>query len=225
MLTVRTVNDKVFSVCVLVSLALHFLLLMNLPALKRQAFARPEPLLEVYFSRYKELSQKELKYPRALSEEDFHNPAPQDKPSPRAQEPNETEKKPIPAAEVLLPGKKEARPVTTGSDGVRVVHLDRLSEAVQFVDYYTVLRQRIRKAMVYPSGDSWRYVQGVAKVSFCIDSRGRLKQVFLKTSSGEPCLDRAALEGIKNAVPFPPFPVGLKEDTILLNVDLVFKVE
>ena len=224
MLTVKTVKDKVFPICVLLSLALHFLLLLNLPALKRQAFARPEPLLEVSFYRHKEKPPKEIEPSRAFSEEDY-KPAPQNKLKVPAQEPNETEKKPIPAAEVLLPGKKEARPVTTDSDKVRVVHLDRLSEAVQFVDYYTVLRQCIRKAMVYPSGDIRRYVQGVAKVSFSIDCRGRLKQVFLKTSSGEPCLDRAALQGIKNASPFPPFPGGLKEDVLFLNVDLIFKAE
>ncbi len=224
MLTVKTVKDKVFPICVLLSLALHLLLLLNLPALKKQAFARPEPLLEVYFYRHKEKPPKKIEPSRAFSKEDS-NPAPQNKLKPPAREPNETEKKPIPAAEVLLPGKKEAQPVTTDSDKVRVVHLDRLSDAVQFVDYYTVLRQRIRKAMVYHSGDSWRYVEGVAKVSFSIDSRGRLKQVFLKTSSGEPCLDRAALQGIKSASPFPPFPEGLKEDIIFLNVDLIFKVE
>ena len=65
---------------------------------------------------------------------------------------------------------------------------------------------RIEQVKRYPSAARVRRQQGVVHVRFRMDRNGRLLFVGLQRSSGNDALDRAALETVRRAEPFPAIP-------------------
>ncbi len=83
--------------------------------------------------------------------------------------------------------------------------------------------EKINKAKHYPSESSTRHEGGTVRVEFVVDSDG-----FLITSRvvGLSCYDelnREALEILRRASPFPPFPAGATEKQRLLVQELIFQ--
>ncbi|MFQ6550449.1 TonB family protein [Aestuariibius sp. 2305UL40-4] len=64
--------------------------------------------------------------------------------------------------------------------------------------------QRVRRPNVRASGS--------ARVAFVIADSGNLAAVSISRSSGNPSLDRAAIELVRRAAPFPPPPPGARRD-------------
>lgn len=57
---------------------------------------------------------------------------------------------------------------------------------------------------------------GKARVSFKIAANGGLASVSLRSSSGSPAFDKAALRAVQRAAPFPPPPPGAKRSFSIL---------
>ncbi len=68
------------------------------------------------------------------------------------------------------------------------------------------IRRRIEAAKRYPMMARKRGVTGVASVSFKITPRGSITSLQLAQSSGATVLDRAALDTVRRAAPFPFYP-------------------
>lgn len=82
-------------------------------------------------------------------------------------------------------------------------------QAVLRAGYLTQLRQQIERAKKYPlMARKWRQ-QGVVLVEFELSKRGDLRRVLIRESCGKPLLDRAALQAVEAAAPFPAIPQQL----------------
>jgi protein TonB len=66
-----------------------------------------------------------------------------------------------------------------------------------------VIRDRIQRALVYPREARRRGRQGTSEVQFDLSEDGRVRTLALAESSGEELLDRASLETVRRAQPFP----------------------
>ncbi|MFQ5804409.1 MAG: energy transducer TonB [Candidatus Methylomirabilales bacterium] len=69
--------------------------------------------------------------------------------------------------------------------------------------WFQLLRQRIERAKRYPAQARRWGMEGTAEVQFRIAGDGSAKGVTIVKSSGFAILDRASVETIKRAAPFP----------------------
>ena len=60
-------------------------------------------------------------------------------------------------------------------------------------------------------------------VSFVVGRDGRLVSSVVATSSGDPAIDKRAVDVLASAAPFPPMPAGLPDDSMSFTVPLRFK--
>ncbi len=72
--------------------------------------------------------------------------------------------------------------------------------------YLALLRQRIERYKKYPLLARKGHQQGVVVVEFELSSRGELQSCLLQKSCGKRLLDRAALQAVEAAAPFPDIP-------------------
>ena len=87
--------------------------------------------------------------------------------------------------------------------------------------YLKQLVQRIEKAKHYPRRARRKDREGTVKVEILIDASGEVQHISLQTRSAYRSLDKAALEAIEDARPFPPFPdgVGLRHLKITIPIE------
>jgi protein TonB len=82
--------------------------------------------------------------------------------------------------------------------------------------------RRLRRALRYPAGAGNRRLHGVAQVRFVVSSGGAVGAVRLVASSGSTLLDKAALEAVRRAAPFPPIPAEAGRSSWPFTVPLAF---
>ncbi len=93
------------------------------------------------------------------------------------------------------------------------------TELIRFKD---LIRKEIEKRKKYPLIAKKRDIDGIVEVSFLLNSDGSLSHLMIERSSNYRILDQAALELIHTTVPFPAFPDTLKDDSIQINVSIVY---
>ena len=94
-----------------------------------------------------------------------------------------------------------------------------------FINYYQAIRQRILRYLDYPLIARKRSVVGTVHTSFDLDHRGRLRKLTIEKSSGSDPLDQAALQSIRAATPFPPFPSNLPRSKLTFHIQIAFQLE
>lgn len=70
----------------------------------------------------------------------------------------------------------------------------------------TTIWKQINASKFYPQTAKKQKLEGIPKITFEIDSNGKIKWVNIATSSGEKILDDAAVETVKRAAPLPFYP-------------------
>ena len=100
----------------------------------------------------------------------------------------------------------------TGDDGVP----DGWSE------YLGRLQTRLQQHKEYPRRARFRRQEGTTILHFVIDRDGRLHDYDIETSSGHEHLDRAVIDMIERARPFPPIPNHLGQSRLALTVPVQF---
>lgn len=83
------------------------------------------------------------------------------------------------------------------------------SDASQLATWSAAIQSRIARQQRYPRGD---HGEGRVRVRMVIERSGALSEVGIAQSSGRAALDRAAVQAVRRAAPFPPAPEGLGED-------------
>lgn len=84
--------------------------------------------------------------------------------------------------------------------------------------YFRVLSRHLERRKVNPRSR----MTGTAVVSFTVDATGRVMSRQIAKSSGSKMLDEAALASVERASPFPPFPEGVRGDSLSLTVPFRF---
>ncbi len=92
-----------------------------------------------------------------------------------------------------------------------------------YAPYARVIKEKIFYHWVYPLSAQNEDIQGDLLVAFRIDSFGNLISCEINKTSGYKILDDYALEAIRLANPFPPFPDSL--DLQFLNINAFFSYQ
>jgi protein TonB len=66
-----------------------------------------------------------------------------------------------------------------------------------------IIQDRIQQALVYPRRARRRGIQGTVHVQFDLSESGRVRTLMVARSSRERLLDRASMETVRRAQPFP----------------------
>jgi len=82
--------------------------------------------------------------------------------------------------------------------------------------------RKLRHALRYPNSAAIRRLRGIAEVGFVVSSGGGVGSIQVVTSSGSPILDKAALEAVRRAAPFPPIPAEAGRSRWRFTVPLAF---
>ncbi len=95
----------------------------------------------------------------------------------------------------------------------------------KFQQYAAIIRARIESSKHYPAQARRLRIEGTTILKFVISGKGKLINVKIIKSSGKQILDKAALEAVKKAAPFPeaPPPFYYKKEitfTIAINFRL-----
>jgi protein TonB len=83
---------------------------------------------------------------------------------------------------------------------------------------------QIQRYKDYPASARARGEKGVVQVAFAIDRQGRVIASSVAQASGFASLDRAAMDTIQKAQPFPPPPVDLQGDEFKFTVPVSFSI-
>ncbi|MBF0174911.1 MAG: energy transducer TonB [Magnetococcales bacterium] len=84
--------------------------------------------------------------------------------------------------------------------------LDLNTSKVQYAVYFSRLKERIEQGWIYPERAKNLNLSGNLRLKFTIDRDGNLLALNILRSSGESILDESALNAVKGAAPFAPFP-------------------
>jgi protein TonB len=91
--------------------------------------------------------------------------------------------------------------------------------------YGARIRQAVAEHKHYPKLARRLQEEGRVVVAFSVDAQGRLVDVHVKQSSGSERLDEAALQAVRDAAPFPPFPEGVQRAQWSFNLPLSFSLD
>lgn len=91
--------------------------------------------------------------------------------------------------------------------------------------FYYKIREKLAVAMYYPPRARRRGYEGKSIVQFTIQKNGFLSDAFIHQPSNYSILDKAALQTVRNANPFPPIPADLNQDSINFKLPISFTLE
>ncbi len=195
---------------ILFSLGLHLLLLLAFPNYKREtkSFGKSE-VLTLTFARYEE--NQALSPPRLSP---FREPRPwKVKVAKTPFEDAAVFRFPEALTKDHFPGEVSIK--TTSKLPLSLEALPNLGEKGKKAsrkshhDYLLKLLSLIERAKVYPLSARMAGYQGRVGLSFVVEPDGRVEEIKVILSSGYKILDRAAVETVKRASPFPPPPKEL----------------
>lgn len=90
--------------------------------------------------------------------------------------------------------------------------------------YTKVLRDRILSHWTYPSSARKSLIQGDLLIVFRLDSDGNLVACRIARPSGHEILDTYALQAIRSANPFPPFPESISVHYLNINASFAYEL-
>ena len=90
--------------------------------------------------------------------------------------------------------------------------------------FAAAVHRRIESNKRYPAAAQKVGIEGRAGVKMTILKDGRLKEVEILDSSGYEILDKAALQSVRDAAPFPAIPDAAKMEMIEVSVYLAFNL-
>ena len=95
------------------------------------------------------------------------------------------------------------------------------THSIKYASYMQHIKHKIQNVWIYPEEARQTGQQGRLLILFSIGKDGSLVKLKLLRSSGYPLLDKAALQAVKDAAPFPPLPERFGVD--VLNIYATFE--
>ena len=91
-------------------------------------------------------------------------------------------------------------------------------------NYLGIIRLRIEREKRYPLWARSHRLEGEVSVRFILSPDGQVSAVSVSKSSGQGCLDEAAMDAVRQASPMPPSPEGVLSEAIPMELTIVFKL-
>lgn len=93
-------------------------------------------------------------------------------------------------------------------------------------DFFDMLRLKIEQSKKYPESARTRHREGRVVVRFIISPNGEATSVEIAKSAGHASLDRAAVNAVKKASPFPSPPADMFQSraSLQLEISIVFEL-
>jgi len=91
--------------------------------------------------------------------------------------------------------------------------------------YTKVIKQKIFSHWSYPLLAQQNFIQGDLLIVFRLDSHGTLLDSKIVRTSGHNILDEQALEAIRSAHPFPPFPENITVQFLNINASFSYQLK
>lgn len=116
---------------------------------------------------------------------------------------------------------------TPGGDDFAPAPLEDVAVALDTADpvyrpYLLGVKRRIWECWNAPAFVAGRSARGTLIVEFTLARSGRLAASGVCNPSGVPALDRAALEAVARAEPFPPLPATIAGDKLRVRARFVY---
>ena len=89
-------------------------------------------------------------------------------------------------------------------------------------NYPGKVASKLRRALRYPAEARRQKLRGQVHVSFVVSTSGGVRSIRVVVSSGSPVLDRAAIETVRRAAPFPNIPPEAARSSWPFTVPLAF---
>lgn len=97
-------------------------------------------------------------------------------------------------------------------------------QSVSPADYFDMLRHKIEQNKKYPKRAKRRHIEGRVKIQFVVTNEGLIKFLKIVKRAKDRDLNKAALNAVRNAAPFPRPPSDLLEDALHMEITLVFEL-
>ena len=160
-------------------------------------------------------------------------PEPEKKPETKAEPDRKKPEKKIAKRKAGEDGKAQASRKKGNADGIETATaagaakgtkgaISRQSGNAAVSNYPGKVRSKLQRAFRYPAKAKRENVRGVVQVSFALSSSGSVSSVKIARSSGSPILDKAALEAVERAAPFPAIPQGADRKRWPFTIPLAF---
>lgn len=130
---------------------------------------------------------------------------------------------PTPIARALVPPSMDQGP--SGAPSTPTPEPPKRIPKSLLANYQRVIHQRIKRAQRYPRQSRQDHEEGTVKIGFVISSSGSVRGVRVVKSSGFGTIDRAAVDAVKRAAPFPPLPSGIERSEISVTVPIRFTLK
>ena len=140
--------------------------------------------------------------------------------------PLEKAEKKLPSFSALMPSYERLSMQRPDLDTPREVEIGNAvslnTTEFKYISYFSKIKRQIQMVWKYPESARREGLKGILTLKFSINEDGTLKGVNLLRSSGSSILDGAAIDAIRDAVPFFPLPDNLGE---VLDVVANFEYE
>ncbi len=97
------------------------------------------------------------------------------------------------------------------------------SQEFKYASYFSSIKRQIESVWSYPEQAVARGLQGQLLLQFILDRSGKIVDISLVHSSEHEILDNAALDAVKNASPYNPFPEKIQKNKLRIIASFKYK--
>jgi len=101
---------------------------------------------------------------------------------------------------------------------------DGISDFVTTNDYFAMVRLKIESKKRYPDSARSKHIEGRVKIRFVVTTDGQVSSLKIIKHARHSSLDKAALNAVQDAAPFPKPPRGLFKGPIHMEITIVFEL-
>lgn len=96
------------------------------------------------------------------------------------------------------------------------------TDNLRYFSYFKTIKRKINRVQNYPEEAKSNFLKGTSVVQFTILKNGGVEDVRIVKSSGFDILDKSAVQTIKRAAPFDPFPRRIDVSKLAILADLEY---
>jgi TonB family protein len=184
--------------------------------------SKPKPK-KVVVPKKKDPPPKEKKAEKPPPEKEQPKKKVEKKPEPK---PAPVEAPPEPAPEEILEEalariKKRAgsrEKVAANAQGGSTSPWKEKQKEIEYSAYYDQVERAVRENWIPPQNMNFEEEPAIAIVSLTLLPDGRVLKSYIEETSGDPKFDQSVMRAILKSTPFPPPPIGLKQQSFDLGL-------